>query len=87
MLPAHKLEIGSEPPAEPARNSVGGRPFLDGQDWPECCCGERMALFFQFDIPSDLEPFGGDHLFVFHCRAHNDASCPEVVDGRLEPRY
>ncbi|XHM64972.1 hypothetical protein ACE6JH_33290 [Streptomyces nigra] len=45
-----------------------------------------MALFFQFDIPSDLEPFGGDHLLVFHCRAHNDASCPEVVDGRLEPR-
>ncbi|MFF4881623.1 hypothetical protein ACWD6Q_31105 [Streptomyces nigra] len=60
MLPAHKLEIGSEPPAEPARNSVGGRPFLDGQDWPECLCGERMVLFFQFDIPSDLEPFGGD---------------------------
>lgn len=39
---------------------MGGRPFLDGQDWPERLCGERMVLFFQFDIPSDLEPFGGD---------------------------
>lgn len=33
MLPAHKLEIGTEPLAEPARNPVSGRPFLDlGQD-------------------------------------------------------
>ncbi|MFJ3863621.1 hypothetical protein [Streptomyces nigra] len=33
MLPAHKLEIGTEPLAEPARNSVCGQPFLDpGED-------------------------------------------------------
>ncbi|MFG2387224.1 hypothetical protein [Streptomyces avermitilis] len=46
-----------------------------------------MALFFQFDIPWDLESFGGDHLLVFHCRAHNDASDPQLADGRLVPKY
>ncbi|MFF0303947.1 hypothetical protein ACFYTV_25005 [Streptomyces sp. NPDC004562] len=34
---AYELAIGTEPLARPARNSVGGWPFLDpGQDWPEC---------------------------------------------------
>lgn len=88
MLPAYRVEIGTEPLVRPARNSVGGRPFLDrGQGWPECFCGERMALFFQFDIPWALEPFGGDHLLFFHCRAHNDASEPQLADGRLVPTY
>ncbi|OMI33281.1 hypothetical protein SPAR_42274 [Streptomyces sparsogenes DSM 40356] len=87
--PAYAIEVGSEPLDRPARNSVGGRPFLDeGQEWPECFCGERMALFFQLDVPQDVEPFGGDHLLVFHCRAHNDASEPQLTgDGRLVPRY
>ncbi|WP_202485527.1 hypothetical protein [Streptomyces sp. SID4985] len=88
VLPAYAIEVGTEPLAGPARNSVGGWPFLDeGQEWPECFCGERMALFFQLDIPLGLEPFGGDHLLVFHCRAHNDASDPQLADGRLVPRY
>ncbi|MGW7641398.1 hypothetical protein [Streptomyces decoyicus] len=88
VLPAYEVEVGTEPLVRPARNSVGGWPFLDqAQDWPECFCGERMALFFQFDIPWDLEPFGGDHLLVFHCRAHNDASDPQLADGRLVPKY
>ncbi|MFB6958491.1 hypothetical protein ACFCYB_16025 [Streptomyces sp. NPDC056309] len=88
VLPAYTVEVGTEPLVRPARNSVGGWPFLDqAQDWPECFCGERMALFFQFDIPWDLEPFGGDHLLVFHCRAHNDASDPQLADGRLVPKY
>ncbi|MEU5607883.1 hypothetical protein AB0H03_03860 [Streptomyces sparsogenes] len=86
---AYAIEVGGEPLDRPARNSVGGRPFLDeGQEWPECFCGERMALFFQLDVPQDVEPFGGDHLLVFHCRAHNDASEPQLTgDGRLVPRY
>lgn len=85
---AYEVAIGTEPLARPARNSVGGWPFLDpGQDWPECFCGERLVLFFQFDIPSDLGPLGGHHLLVFHCRAHNDASNPRLADGRLVPRY
>ncbi|WP_406008387.1 hypothetical protein OG440_21345 [Streptomyces sp. NBC_00637] len=46
-----------------------------------------MALFFQLDIPLDLQHFGGDHLLVFRCRAHNDASEPRLADGRLMPRY
>ncbi|MFQ6198651.1 hypothetical protein [Streptomyces sp. NPDC000405] len=88
MLPAYAVEVGTEPLIVPARNSVGGWPYLDqAQEWPECFCGERMALFFQFDIPGDLEPFGGDHLLVFHCRAHNDASDPHLADGRLVPEY
>ncbi|MFF4828111.1 hypothetical protein ACFY20_35050 [Streptomyces sp. NPDC001312] len=88
VLPAYTVEVGTEPLVRPARNSVGGWPFLDqAQDWPECFCGERMVLFFQFDIPWDLEPFGGDHLLVFHCRAHNDASDPQLADGRLVPKY
>ncbi|MER7027253.1 MULTISPECIES: hypothetical protein [Streptomyces] len=67
---------------------MGGWPFLDpGQEWPACFCGERMALFFQFDIPGDVGPFGGDHLLVFHCRAHNDASEPRLAGGRLVPAY
>ncbi|KAB2976665.1 hypothetical protein F8R89_34445 [Streptomyces sp. SS1-1] len=88
VLPAYEVEIGTEPLDRPARNSVGGWPHLDpGQDWPECFCGERLALFFQVDIPSDVEPFGGDHLLVFHCRAHNDPSTPQLADGRLVARY
>ncbi|WP_435609318.1 hypothetical protein [Streptomyces sp. C10-9-1] len=87
-LPAYAIEVGTEVLAQPTRNSVGGWPFLDeGQEWPECFCGERMVLFFQLDVPPDLEPFGGDHLLVFHCRAHNDASSPELTDGRLVSRY
>lgn len=87
-LPAHAIEVGGDATARPTRNSVGGWPFLDeGQEWPECFCGQRMVLFFQLDIPSDLEPFAGDHLLVFHCRAHNDASEPELSDGRLVSRY
>ncbi|MFI0960892.1 hypothetical protein ACH4S8_05680 [Streptomyces sp. NPDC021080] len=88
VLPAHTIEVGTEPLERPARNSTGGRPFLDDTaEWPECFCGERMALFFQLDIPADIQHFAGDHLLVFHCRAHNDASDPESADGRLVPGY
>ncbi|MFF3837513.1 hypothetical protein [Streptomyces sp. NPDC001930] len=87
-LPALAIEVGTEPLARPTRNSVGGWPFLnEDQRWPDCLCGNRMVLFFQPDIPSDLKPFGGDPLSVFHCRAHNDASDPQETDGRLVPRY
>ncbi|MFI2413741.1 hypothetical protein [Streptomyces sp. NPDC018947] len=86
--PAYAVEVGTEPLDRPARNSVGGWPCLDdGQEWPECFCGDRMALFFQFDVPADVEHFAGDHLLVFHCLAHNDASDPQLVDGLLVPRY
>ncbi|MGW1494045.1 hypothetical protein [Streptomyces sp. NPDC002402] len=87
-LPAYMIEVGTEPLDRPTRNSVGGWPFLDdGQEWPRCFCGERMALFFQLDVPADVEAFGGDHLLVFHCGAHNEASDPVTADGRLVPRY
>ncbi|MFI6861405.1 hypothetical protein ACIBKZ_16140 [Streptomyces sp. NPDC050421] len=87
-LPAYDIEVGAGPLDRPARDSVGGWPFLDtGQEWPACFCGEKLALLFQLDVPADLKPFGGDHLLVFHCRAHNDAAEPESAGGRLVPRY
>ncbi|MQY14121.1 hypothetical protein SRB5_42830 [Streptomyces sp. RB5] len=87
-FPAHAIEVGAEPLGGPVRDSVGGWPYLDdGQDWPRCFCGERMALFFQLDVPSDLEIFGGDHLLVFHCHAHNDAAEPVTAGGRLVAAY
>jgi len=88
-LRAYAIEVGTEPLARPTRNSVGGWPcFEEGQEWPTCFCGERMALFFQLDIPSDVEHFGGDHLLVFHCRDHNDALFGPLAEGdRLVDRY
>ncbi|MFF9278969.1 hypothetical protein [Streptomyces griseosporeus] len=87
-LPAYRVEIGTEPLDRPARNSLGGWPCLDDdQEWPRCFCGERMALFFQLDVPDDIEFFGGEHLSVFHCAHHNDACDPVTADGRLVPRF
>ncbi|WP_406630823.1 hypothetical protein [Amycolatopsis sp. WGS_07] len=35
-----------------SRDTIGGRPILPaGEDWPECCCGARMVLFFQWETP------------------------------------
>ncbi|WP_017583289.1 hypothetical protein [Nocardiopsis valliformis] len=89
VFPAYAVDVGSEVLDRPTRNSIGGWPFLnEGQEWPECFCGERLLLFFQLDLPLALGPFGGDHLLVFHCRTHNDAAIPEKTDGRqLMPEY
>ncbi|WP_208818237.1 hypothetical protein [Streptomyces marokkonensis] len=46
-----------------------------------------MALFFQLDLLDDIEFFGGEHLSVFHCAHHHDASDPITADGRLVPRF
>lgn len=87
-LPAHTIEIGAGPLDAPARDSLGGHPYLDpGQEWPVCFCGERLALFFQLDVPEDIAHFGGDHLLVFHCRDHNEATDASYEGGRLVPRY
>jgi hypothetical protein len=87
-MPAFTVEIGTDALVGPARNSVGGWPFLaEGQAWPECFCGERMALFFQLDVPQRMGPFSGDHLAVFHCSAHNDAVFPPLTEGRLAAEY
>lgn len=86
--PAHAIEVGTEPLARPARNPLGGWPFLaEGQEWPECFCGERTALFFQLELPPDMGPFGGDRLAVFHCRIHNDYADPPLAEGRLVDRF
>ncbi|MFD1367709.1 hypothetical protein [Actinoplanes sichuanensis] len=63
------IEMSSEPAVAGDRNTVGGRPILQSEeDWPDCTCGRRMALFFQIDIP------GGEHLLVFQCPVHNEAA-------------
>lgn len=53
----------------PCRDSIGGSPVLPaGQEWPVCPkSGERMVLFFQFDIrPEFALPFApGSHFSVF----------------------
>ncbi|MFD6325506.1 hypothetical protein ACFWOL_22130 [Streptomyces sp. NPDC058442] len=90
--PEYEIEIGTEPLERPARNSVGGWPYFDdGQEWPRCFCGERMALFFPLDLPDDIEFFGGEHLSVFHCAHHHDAADPVTVGDRadrcLVPRF
>ncbi|WP_239647863.1 YwqG family protein [Nocardiopsis ganjiahuensis] len=89
VFPAYAVDVGSEVLERPARNSIGGWPFLDeGQEWPECFCGERLVLFFQLDLPLDLGPFGGDHLLLFHCRTHEEAAIPDTSeDGRIVPEY
>lgn len=70
------------------RNTIGGWPVLPAQEpWPLCFCGERMVLFFQFDIPSDIAAFGGDHVLVFQCPAHNDAVVTEGALERLPERF
>lgn len=87
-MSAQEVEVGTEALEGPARNSVGGWPFLDeGQEWPVCFCDERMSLFFQLDVPEGTGAFGGDHLLVFHCRIHSDATFPQVVEDRLVPEY
>jgi hypothetical protein len=51
------------------RDSIGGSPVLPaGQKWPVCPkSGERMVLFFQFDIRPEfaLPVASGSHLSVF----------------------
>ncbi|MFC0543128.1 hypothetical protein [Kutzneria chonburiensis] len=81
------IEIGSETAGPDARNTVGGRPVLDtGLPWPACDCGQRMVLFFQLDVPADVEAFGDDHLLVFQCPKHNDANDP-LSGEQLPPRF
>ncbi|GIE30415.1 hypothetical protein Ait01nite_034600 [Actinoplanes italicus] len=81
----HVIEMTDEP-AEPGdRNTAGGRPILaPGQSWPVCTCGERMAFFFQIDVPDDVPDFGGEHLLVFQCPVHNEAA---FGPARLPDRY
>lgn len=87
-MSAHEVEVGTEALSRPARNSVGGWPFLDdGQEWPVCFCDERMSLFFQLDIPESTGPFSQEHLLVFHCRIHSDATYPQLAGEQLIAQY
>jgi hypothetical protein len=73
-LITHLVTFKPADPTEKLRDSIGGYPYLPkGLDYPACSCGERMSLYFQFDI---REEFGlpyesGSHLAVFMCEACN----------------
>ncbi|GAA3244305.1 hypothetical protein ACFO1B_31975 [Dactylosporangium siamense] len=72
----HLIEITSTPAVAGDRNTAGGRPILaEGQDWPVCGCGQRMASILPFDIPTDVPAFGGEHLNDVHLLA-----CPAACD-------
>ncbi|MGW7537125.1 hypothetical protein [Amycolatopsis sp. NPDC054798] len=87
-LPMYVVEDPRHAASPGARNTFGGRPILpEGEDWPECYCGERMVFFFQLDVPPDIARFGGDHLLVFQCPVHNDAACPQGDSPQLPERY
>lgn len=87
-LPMYVVEDPRHAASPGARNTFGGRPILpEGEDWPECYCGERMVFFFQLDVPPDIARFGGDHLLVFQCPVHNDAACLKEDREQLSERY
>src|SRR5438309_1440265 len=93
----HRIEFRPADPSEKLRDSIGGHPYLpEGMDQPVCSCGERMSLYFQFDI---REGFGlpfqtGSHLTVFACEAMSghvpkswEQGLPAKRKGRLPDNY
>lgn len=71
----HRVEFKPADPSERLRDSIGGYPYLPkGMDYPTCSCGNRMNLYFQFDIQEEFGlPFEtGSHLAVFMCEACNE---------------
>jgi hypothetical protein len=82
----HIVKVTAAGKDERPRDSLGGAALLPtGMAWPRCECGERMTLFFQFDIPDEFGlPFAtGAHLAVFMCHAHNEA--PEQFQKHALP--
>jgi hypothetical protein len=58
------------------RDSLGGAAVLPADmKWPRCACGQRMVLFFQFDVAEKFGlPFApASHLSVFMCPIDNEA--------------
>jgi Domain of unknown function (DUF1963) len=96
-LITHLVTFKPADPSEKLRDSIGGHPYLPkGLDYPACSCGERMSLYFQFDI---REGFGlpfqtGSHLTVFACEAMSghvpkswEKGLPPKRKGRLPDNY
>ncbi len=75
-----------------SRDSIGGGALLKSDSQSPVCriCGERMLLFFQFDIKGEfLLPFKvGSHLVVMMCPHCNEIpSFSYLSGGRLPPEY
>ena len=91
-----------EPATDPnaiIRSSIGGYPILPtGEPWPLCSedgCGERLALFLQFDVAEGFGlPFAsGSSFSVFQCIKHDDpfealdTKSPKGPGDRLPDKY
>ncbi|MFI9503114.1 hypothetical protein [Nocardia sp. NPDC052566] len=80
------IDVSAEAGGAGDLDTIGGWPVLDAdQAWPVCDCGERMALYFQVRVPTDVPHFGGNQLLVFQCPADSDACFS--ADTQLPPNY
>ena len=54
-LITHLVTFKPADPSDKLPDSIGGHPYLPkGTDYPVCSCGERMSLYFQFDIREEF---------------------------------
>jgi uncharacterized protein YwqG len=71
--------LGGEPDY---RTQVGGYPrFVQGADFPECECGQRMSLLAQIDSEDEAVVMWGDSgcVYLFTCDKH-----PKQIQMRLQ---
>jgi hypothetical protein len=83
-LITHVMKLTPASALSRTRNSVGGKPILPAElPWPRCSCGERLVMFFQFDVQQRFGlPFrSGSHFSAFMCPAHNDP--PESLSSGM----
>jgi hypothetical protein len=95
-LITHLVTFKPTDPSEKLRDSIGGYPYLpEGLDQPVCSCGERMSLYFQFDIraefgrrdsPVPLRSWYCDHRAYGHTRQWLPIGTHDPAPGFHPPR-
>jgi uncharacterized protein YwqG len=71
--------LGGEPDY---RTQIGGYPrFVQGADFPECECGQRLSLLAQIDSEDEAGLMWGDSgcIYLFACEKH-----PKQIQMRLQ---